>query len=213
MNEKSNERGIHMKTFWDRIASLYDIVARLTRGSTDKEMYDGIEAAIEEGMNVLDCAAGTGMLSIAAAKKAKHVVCTDQSRNMLIKAVKNARRYHVRNISFAKRDIFALKDPDNRYDAVIAGNVLHLLDDPEKAVMELMRVTKPGGKIILPTYLLGETKLKGKLSLALYKRVGFASMTNYTMKSYTAFIEKFGENTVKFIPGAFPMGFAVITKR
>lgn len=60
--------------------------------------------------------------------------------------MKKARRLGIYNISFAKRDMTALKDPDNRYDAVIAGNVIHLLDDPQKAFSELIRVTKPGGK-------------------------------------------------------------------
>ena len=96
------------------------------------------------------------MLSMAAAKNAKHVTCTDMSKEMLIQSMKKARRLGIYNISFAKRDMTALKDPDNRYDAVIAGNVIHLLDDPQKAFSELIRVTKPGGKIIIPTYLQAE---------------------------------------------------------
>ena len=43
--------------------------------------------------------------------------------------------------------------PDERFDVVIAANVIHLLDEPEKALQELSRVCRPGGRIILPTYM------------------------------------------------------------
>jgi SAM-dependent methyltransferase len=35
----------------------------------------------------------------------------------------------------------------------VAGNVIHLLPNPEKALRELERVVKPGGRIIIPTYI------------------------------------------------------------
>ena len=46
-----------------------------------------------------------------------------------------------------------LKCQDDRFDKVVAGNVIHLLSDPHAAVKELERVCKPGGKIIIPTYI------------------------------------------------------------
>ncbi len=42
--------------------------------------------------------------------------------------------------------------PDESFDVVIAANVIHLLDDPYKALSELDRVCRPGGKLIIPTY-------------------------------------------------------------
>lgn len=39
---------------------------------------------------------------------------------------------------------------------MVAGNVLHLLAEPERALKELVRVTRPGGVIALPTYVNGE---------------------------------------------------------
>ena len=42
---------------------------------------------------------------------------------------------------------------DNSFDKVVAGNVIHLLDNPSEALNELLRVCKPGGKLIIPTYI------------------------------------------------------------
>lgn len=205
-----------MSSFWDKIASLYD-AAQLFNRSVNKRAAAEVESEIKPGMTVLDCAAGTGMLSLAAAKNAKHVVCTDCSKPMLIRAMKKARQERVHNISFARRDICNLKDPDSKYDAVIAGNVLHLLDDPEKAVSELIRVTKKGGKIILPTFLTGEAAFF-KVFIRIYSLFGFDAKTNFTTDSYLDFIAGTAENngckeySTRLIFGALPAGFAVITK-
>ena len=47
---------------------------------------------------------------------------------------------------FKKADITNIKCKDERFDKVVAGNVIHLLPEPEKALRELERVVKPGGK-------------------------------------------------------------------
>lgn len=39
-----------------------------------------------------------------------------------------------------------------RTGKVVAGNVIHLLDDPHAAIKEMMRVCRKGGKVIIPTY-------------------------------------------------------------
>lgn len=205
-----------MKSFWDKTADYYDI-AELTNRSVNEQMARAVENEIPAGALVLDCAAGTGTLSMAAAKNAKHVTCTDMSKEMLIKAMKKARRLGIYNISFAKRDITALKDPDNRYDAVIAGNVLHLLDDPQKAFSELVRVTKLGGKVIIPTYLQGEAGAFGLL-IKLWGVLGFECKKVFTVDEYLNFIadnaEANGcaEYSTRYIHGNVPLGFAVIKK-
>lgn len=205
-----------VKTFWDKIACLYDL-AEFTNKSVNDQMAKTVENEIPQGALVLDCAAGTGALSMAAAKNAKHVTCTDMSKEMLIESMKKARRLGIYNISFAKRDMTALKDPDNRYDAVIAGNVIHLLDDPQKAFSELIRVTKPGGKIIIPTYLQAEAGAF-RLLIKLYKLMGFDYSKAFTVDEYLNFIadnaEANGcaEYSTRYIHGNVPLGFAVIKK-
>ena len=47
---------------------------------------------------------------------------------------------------FAQADITKLGYPDGRFDAVVAANVIHLLDEPLQALRELDRVCRPGGR-------------------------------------------------------------------
>ncbi|MGN0701381.1 MAG: class I SAM-dependent methyltransferase [Oscillospiraceae bacterium] len=194
--------------FWDRVAGIYDLSEKLN-GRVYRELVDMTGKLVPTGAKVLDCAAGTGELSLAAAKKADSVLCTDMSENMLSKAKKKAKAQGQNNITFEKRNIFALPDADETYDVVIAGNVLHLLDNPENAVREIFRVVKKGGRLLLPTFLVKDNAL-----IKAYKLIGFNLSANYTPKTYRKMLENagVGEVKTKLIKGFIPCCYAVIKK-
>ena len=194
--------------FWDNIAAVYDI-AEAVNGKVYREMTDLAARLVPRGAKVLDCAAGTGSLSIAAAERANTVVCTDLSENMLFRARKKAKRYGADNIVFEKRNIFELCDEDGTYDCVIAGNVLHLLNNPQGAVKELCRVAKSGGKVIVPTF---TWENKEHFLVKLYRLIGFKPKRGYTPESYYKMLRECGCGTVKMklIKGMIPCCLAVI---
>lgn len=195
--------------FWDRFAGLYDI-GQSVNGKVQGEMAALAGRLVPEGAKVLDTAAGTGVLTLAAAKRAAEVVCTDMSLPMLEQARAKAERGGFTNIRFEARNIFHLDDEDETYDITMAGNVLHLLKDPQGAVKELARVTKRGGLLILPTY----TNICDSLAIKLYKKLGFRPEQNFTPSSYKAMLEECGIGRVKakLINGMVPCCFAVIKK-
>ncbi|MBE6889761.1 MAG: class I SAM-dependent methyltransferase [Ruminococcaceae bacterium] len=196
-------------SFWDRIAGFYDI-SQSINGKVYSEMLDITQRLVPEGAKVLDTAAGTGALSFAAAKKAAEVVCTDLSLPMLDRARKKAVAKGVDNIRFEARNIFDLADEDETYDIVMAGNVLHLLSAPQKAVRELCRVTKKGGLILLPTFM---TK-RQPVTLKLYKVIGYSSESDYSPKEYVQMLRESGCGRVKakLIKGMIPCCYAIIKK-
>ena len=195
------------RTFWDRWAGLYDLVEWSNRRVNAKAAAR-VGAMIPAGARVLDCAAGTGHFSLAAARRAGSVLCTDQSEAMLKQARKIAAQKGLTNITFAQRDITALPDPDGSFDAVIAGNVLHLLDDPGPAVRELWRVTAPGGRLILPTYLQGKVGAAYGAMIKIYQGVGFHYEHAFTAETYREFLE--GLNLGSGRPSAAPVSVEVI---
>lgn len=197
-------------TFWDKIAGIYDFAESLNPKSY-KDMLEGVRQVVPKGANVLDCAAGTGELSIAAAEKAGRVFCTDMSLPMLERARKKSAKKGIKNISFGERDIFSLPDEDNTYDISIAGNVLHLLEEPEKAVRELCRVTKHGGRIIVPTFM---AKNSSPL-IKIYTLLGYRAFASYTIESYKRMLNNCGCGRVKVtkINGIMPVAFGVIKVR
>lgn len=197
-------------SFWDRFAVVYDLGQAI-----NYKVLKGFEKATEKlvpnGAVVLDTAAGTGRLTFAAAKKAKKVVCTDLSMPMLKQAMRKAKRKGIDNVEFEVRDIFNLKDEDETYDIVMAGNVLHLLDEPKEAVRELWRVTKRGGKLLLPTYM---NCNQSSFLLGIYKKLGFNPATDYNPETYGEMLAKLhlGKVKLKVINGILSCCYAVIEK-
>lgn len=196
--------------FWDKWAGLYDLAESLNHRAY-QAMLNGVRAVVPEGAKVLDCAAGTGELSIAAAEKAESVLCTDMSISMLEVARKKCSKQGIENIRFEERNILELPDDDDTYDIVIAGNVLHLLDEPQKAVKELARVVKNGGKLILPTFMVLENKRMPFL-IKIYGLFGFRSSRNYNSEEYKEMLESCGVGKVKvtLLKGSFPVAFGVV---
>lgn len=201
-----------MIDFWSTFANFYD-VAEALNGEVYREMLSLTRLMIPRGAAVLDCAAGTGALSIAAADRAKSVVCTDTSEEMLSVAKRKCRRRRLDNVSFERRNIFHLEDEDNTYDIVMAGNVLHLLVDPENAVRELCRVAKPGGKLLLPTFVLKNKSSLSEKLIDIYKKLGFSPARDYSPRSYVEMLKGCNAGKVKarLIKGTVPCCYAVIT--
>lgn len=200
--------------FWSTFARFYD-VAEALNGKVYREMVNITTQLVPHGAAVLDCAAGTGELTLAAARKAVSVVCTDYSGEMLKVARKKAKKRRFVNIEFERANIFHLDYADETFDIVIAGNVLHLLDNPEKAVRELCRVTKSGGKILLPTFMTRDKSAISESLLKAYKRLGFEPNAEYSPKEYVEMLKgcDAGEVKSKLIKGTVPCCYAVIIKK
>ena len=62
--------------FWDKVANYYDLSEKLN-GKAYREMCELTAKLTPRGAKVLECAGGTGELSLSAAKKADSVLCTD----------------------------------------------------------------------------------------------------------------------------------------
>lgn len=200
-----------MVDFWSTFANFYD-VAEALNGEVYREMLSITRTMIPREAAVLDCAAGTGALTIAAADRAKSVLCTDTSEEMLVVARRKCKRRMLDNVSFERRNIFHLEDADDTYDIVMAGNVLHLLKNPENAVRELCRVVKPGGRLLLPTFVLKNKNAVSETLINIYKKLGFSPSTDYSPKSYVQMLREcnVGEVKAKVIKGTVPCCYAVI---
>lgn len=202
-----------MRSFWDRIAGLYDL-AEWTNRRANRAAVERVAQLVPAGARVLDCATGTGEFSLAAAKRAKRVLCTDLSQPMLERAAAKAAKRGLSNVDFAQRDLTALPEGDGSFDVVIAANVLHLLAEPEAAARELWRVTAPGGRLILPTYLQGRTGAAAGAMIKIYQGVGFHYEHAFTPETYRAFLEglELGTVTLEIIEGRVPEGLAVLER-
>ena len=134
---------------WDRIAPGYD------RTNTPTQMWLGNEGlrrvGLRAGMRFLDVAAGSGALSIPAARLGADVLAIDQSPVMLelLRA-----RAHQQGLTIETRvmDGHALDLPDNHFDVAGSQFGVMLFPDMPKGISEMVRVARPGGAVLLHAY-------------------------------------------------------------
>lgn len=112
-------------------------------------------AGIAAGNRVLDVAAGAGEQSVTAAKIVGpdgYVLATDISPNILSYVQQLAKDAGLHNIETAVMDGEHLTLPDASFDAVISRVGLIYFPDQQKALQEMRRVLKPGGKVAAIVY-------------------------------------------------------------
>lgn len=96
------------------------------------------------GERILDIAAGTGTSSIAVAKTGAEVIALDFSQGM----VDEGRRRHP-ELQFVQGDAEKLPFGDAEFDAVTISFGLRNVQHPEVAIAEMLRVLKPGGRVVI----------------------------------------------------------------
>lgn len=134
---------------WDEIATGYD------RTNTPSQMWIGNEglrrAELRPGMRFLDVAAGSGALSIPAARLGARVLATDLSPVMLERL---AARGHQEGLELETRqmDGHALELEDGSFDMAGSQFGVMLFPDMAKGISEMARVVKPGGRVLMNVY-------------------------------------------------------------
>lgn len=199
--------------FWDRVACVYDIFAKGINRKANRRLCAVVEELISPSDEVLECACGTGLLSVGIAERCKSLVATDFSRKMLRRTEKKCRKYG--NVKTEPADILCLPYPDARFDAVVAANVIHLLDDPYRALRELDRVCRPGGSMIIPTYMNRTGKGKTNRISGAIGKAGADFRREFSAESYRRFFADAGYADAAYFlcEGRIPCAVAVLKKK
>ena len=98
---------------------------------------------------VLEVAAGTCACGRAFAPLVQTVVCLDATAPMLQVGKKEAQESHLDNMVFVKGYAEELPFLDNSFDIVLSRLAFHHFTDTDNVFREMVRVLKPGGKLIL----------------------------------------------------------------
>ncbi|MCC3296438.1 demethylmenaquinone methyltransferase [Arthrobacter caoxuetaonis] len=143
------KRPDEVAAMFDEVAPKYDIVNDvLSLGQTRRWRRLVVEAVgARRGQRVLDLAAGTGTSSEPYADAGIGVVACDFSLGML--TVGKRRRP---DIDFVAGDATNLPFADESFDAATISFGLRNVNEPQKALEEMYRVTKPGGTLVIAEF-------------------------------------------------------------
>jgi len=138
---------------WDLAAQDYET---LWQGQLADARHALLDAAVlAPGERVLDVACGTGLVALDAARAVGAtgwVTGIDLSDRMVGAACDRASAQQLRNVDFARMDAEALGLPEGDFDVVLCALGLMYLPDPPRALREMRRVLRPGGRLVLAVW-------------------------------------------------------------
>lgn len=195
---------------WDILSPLYDMFESVYNGKCFNGIAEEIKNHVSNDDVVLECACGTGLLTLPMAEICKQLIATDYSDGMLKQTKKKVGKYS--NTTIQKASILDIPFEDNKFDVVVAANVIHLLDEPSKALAEMKRVCKDKGKLIIPTYINKESK-NSMVAAKLLSLIGVHFNRQFSLESYKEFFINQGIEVTEYriIEGRMPCAFAIIT--
>ena len=134
---------------WDLAAADYEALWQSQLLPAQAELL--AMAALRSGEQVLDVACGTGLVAFAAAEAVGpqgQVLGVDLSGQMVDAARRRAEERRLSNVGFQRMDAETLALPDASVDVALCALGLMYLPDPERAVAEMRRVLRPGGRLV-----------------------------------------------------------------
>lgn len=133
-------------SMFNGVAERYDLMDALMTGGMDHVWMIALRKAVapSAGEKILDVAAGTGASSAALAVDGAEVIACDLSEGM----IDVGRRRHP-ELQFIQGDAMELPFDDGSFDAVTISYGLRNIPDPARALREMSRVVRPGGRLVV----------------------------------------------------------------
>lgn len=125
----------------------HDSAVRIHARRTVENSAAYLKPHLAAGKSLLDVGSGPGTITIDFAQRLApgKVIGLDPSVEVVASATELALQKGIQNVEFAAGNIYELPFPDNSFDIVHAHQVLQYMSEPELALAEMGRVTKPGG--------------------------------------------------------------------
>lgn len=154
-----------------QIAPWYDFLNHLLSLNIDKAWRERTARLVPPGPvtdgPILDLCTGTGDLALTydrAAKGGVPVVGADFSHEMLVRAVKKAHAVGAgERVRFVEADAQALPFPDDAFQLVTIAFGLRNVTDTDKGLREMVRVTRPGGRVAVLEFSKPRNAVLGRL--------------------------------------------------
>jgi ubiquinone/menaquinone biosynthesis C-methylase UbiE len=98
---------------------------------------------------VLDVACGPGLVACAFARHVRHVTGIDLTSAMIERARELAREQRLVNLDWRCGDVVPLPFADDSFSVVVSRLAFHHFPDPARVLSEMMRVCRPGGRVVV----------------------------------------------------------------
>jgi SAM-dependent methyltransferase len=133
-----------------------------TMRQSGEELVDGL--GIKSGMAVLDLGSGDGTTALPAARRGADVLAVDIVSNLVAAGNERARRAGLYNLRFEQGDASNLAGlADSSFDMVVSIFGAMFAPRPYDVAHEMVRVTRPGGRIVMGNWIPGDPTLVAQI--------------------------------------------------
>jgi ubiquinone/menaquinone biosynthesis C-methylase UbiE len=136
---------------------LMQALGRLLWGADLSWLYASIDstmAGLEDGATVIDapCGGGVAFRALRADQDVRYIAA-DLSPKMLARAGRRAWARSLAQVELVEADMLALPFADGQADVFVSYSGLHMVEGQRRAVQEIARCLKPGGRLVGTTFL------------------------------------------------------------
>lgn len=170
---------VQPERFWNRVAS--GTSDRL--GMTSLALIQLAVSHLKSSDKVLDLGCGWGTLTNEIAKDVHHVQGIDPAERMIDLAKLNAEKQAIDNVSYRQTNIFDPQLQSGSFDAVLAFNVLHYIEELPDTIQRIQDLLKNGGMLITSTACLKEKWSFARMLLFLLSGLRIIPSTSFYRKS------------------------------
>ena len=147
------------KALWEK-GDFTQIAETMRQSGTD--LVAGLD--IQPGMQVLDLGCGDGTTALPLARRGADVLGVDIAANLVAAGNRRAEEAGLYNVQFVEGDASDLNEiRDSRFDLVISIFGAMFAPRPLEVAREMVRVTKPGGKIVMGNWIPGDPTLVAQI--------------------------------------------------
>ena len=158
---------------YSNYAGVYDkVFGRVFQGSREAVVRN---LKVEPGERVLEVGVGTG-LCLPLYPVNCDITAIDVSEAMLEKAAARVKEHALTNVTLMRMDAGEMDFPDSCFDTVIAAYVVTAVPDYRKLMKEMVRVSRPGGRLILLNHFTQDSPIIAAVEKAISPictRIGF----------------------------------------
>lgn len=205
--------------FWDKIAEKY---AKDPIADMDGYTYtlDRTRSYLSPTDRVLELGCGTGSTALLLADSVAKITASDLAPNMIRIAKEKAEKEGTTNIDFLAADLFDPANEQGPFEAVLAHNLLHLVETLPEALNRINGLLKPGGLFISKTFCVDPDRLTAKIRamrviLPIMQMVGKAPFVAFmTSTEYERHISEAGFKIIETgnYPATEPRRYVVAKK-
>jgi len=169
--------------FWDKVAGKYakSPIADMDAYTQTLELT---RSYLRANDHILEIGCGTGSTALLLAENVNKITASDISANMTKIGSDKGKQQNISNVTFINADLFDSALGADIYDAVLALNLLHLIEDMPAAIRRINDLLKPGGVFISKTFCVEGAKLPFKtrmmmMVLPLMQKIGKAPYVSF----------------------------------